>query len=456
MPKEFSNEWYYSKIVEDFKKNPNNRTFTISHVPKEQRHAVEKLLLENYGGNTSDKRLAEIVKVGANTIPLVAGGVAVLPEVLGVAANVVKSPTFWKDVVLPTLGGEVVNKSVRKVSNNKYSGFGDFAYNRSGIRNFVDKTVLEIPSKIILEGLNPGLQTNLLSKIIYRSADAAIPAIKAGIQSQPALRRIKYKIDDYMDGIEDLQNHVTYKQGAGSKYIEDWKKTATKHPSTTGNVYKKDKYTLVETPEKTVFSADDGSLRVGNFTNNSYYVTITPPLGQTKAPISSVKTLYNIVDSATPGTYFVADPTSLPKGLIWKDLYDNNDITGLVKSLLGLDDPFTMGLSGYSADAHKYINQFRKNPNVTTRYNPVPMTQLNSLGQSADGKLLYNRVLVADVAENPGTKKKLLGLINDQLNKMNAEPAYISDGLVQIPQPSLMAKYPVVTTVSPETLLMRP
>ena len=94
MPKEFSNEWYYSKIVEDFKKNPNNRTFTISHVPKEQRRAVEKLLLENYGGNTSDKRLAEIVKVGANTIPLVAGGVAVLPEVLGVAANIVKSPIF--------------------------------------------------------------------------------------------------------------------------------------------------------------------------------------------------------------------------------------------------------------------------------------------------------------------------------------------------------------------------
>ena len=124
-------------------------------------------------------------------------------------------------------------------------------------------------------------------------------------------------------------------------------------------------------------------------------------------------------------------------------MYDNNDIAGLVKSLLGIDDTFTFGLSGYSADAHKYINQFRKNPNVTTRYNPIPMTQMNSLGQSADGKLLYDRVLVADVAENPGTKKKLLGLINDQLDKMNAEPAYIADGIVQIPQPSLMVKYPV-------------
>lgn len=47
MPKQYSNEWYYNEIVKDAKDNPDKRTFTISHVPKEQKAAVIKLLKDN-------------------------------------------------------------------------------------------------------------------------------------------------------------------------------------------------------------------------------------------------------------------------------------------------------------------------------------------------------------------------------------------------------------------------
>lgn len=83
--KEGSDQWYYSKIIEDAQKNPNNRSFTISHVPKanNQRKRVEKLLLENYGGNESDKKLTEVINKFSNAI---IGGVPGLVAVYGTDA----------------------------------------------------------------------------------------------------------------------------------------------------------------------------------------------------------------------------------------------------------------------------------------------------------------------------------------------------------------------------------
>lgn len=207
---------------------------------------------------------------------------------------------------------------------------------------------------------------------------------------------------------------------------------------------------MTETPEKVVFTDKDGTFRIGSFTDNSYYVTVTPTLGQTKAPISTVKTVYSVVDKGKPGTYFVADPTSLPKGLILKDLYDNKDYIGIAKNLIGLDDTFKMALSGYSTDAHKYINLFKSNPSVATRYNPVPMTSFNTAGTNTG---LYSKLAVADIAENPYVKEAMLRRINDELLAMNADPAYLQHGIVQIPQPSYVMKHPVTPSVTPGELL---
>jgi hypothetical protein len=81
------------------------------------------------------------------------------------------------------------------------------------------------------------------------------------------------------------------------------------------------------------------------------------------------------------------------------------------------------------------------------------MKQFNSLGQDEVNKQLLTWMTVADVADNPTTKKVMLDKINAQFSKINAEPAFIDEGLVQIPQPSLMVKYPITTSVTPAELL---
>lgn len=60
---------------------------------------------------------------------------------------------------------------------------------------------------------------------------------------------------------------------------------------------------------------------------------------------------------------------------------------------------------------------------------------------------------VADIAKNKHSKQVMLDKINQQLSTINADPAYLQNGLIQIPQPSLMVKYPVKTTTTPMELL---
>lgn len=94
MPRQFSSDWYYEQIVKDAIENPNNRTFTISHVPKEQKADVIKLLKNNYGGNSSDKKLGEAVQKVAAVIPAAAGAIATLPQTTMLLLSAMKNPKF--------------------------------------------------------------------------------------------------------------------------------------------------------------------------------------------------------------------------------------------------------------------------------------------------------------------------------------------------------------------------
>lgn len=263
--------------------------------------------------------MGEFAQKTAFTIPAAAGTMTILPQTLATLYKFIGNPTLWKGVVLPTLGGEVSNKVVRQASNGKYTGFGDWAYNSSGA-NIVNDTVLEEPIKLLFESANPGLYMSSVGKLVgtgvKKAVNAAEPAVQKVVDSNTELRKIRYKINDYLDGVDDLVNHVKNPQKAGSKYFDEWKKGAEKTVNGNTTTYTKGNYVMTESPGKMVFTDADNTFRIGNFTDNSYYVTVTPAEGAKTAPISTVKTVYNVVDRGNPGTYFVADPTSIPKGLL--------------------------------------------------------------------------------------------------------------------------------------------
>lgn len=364
--------------------------------------------------------------------------------------KLLKNKTFWTKIVLPAIGSKVVDDTVKRVSNGKYSGVSDWAYDTTGLDDATKGTILEGPTRLVLEGLNPGFYVGNFGNIAYKGIQKTYPYMTRIVDSSTGLRKMRYGVNNYMNGLEDLQNHIKFKTQAGSTYFNEWKQGAEKIVKGNNTIYTNGNYILKESPGRILFTDKNGTFKVGNLTNNSYYVTVTPQYGQTKAPLSSVKTVYDIVNKSTPGTYFVADPTSLPKGLVLRDLYDNKNYLGIIKNLLGFDTTPTFGLAGYSTDAHKYISKMSKNPSITTRYNPVPMTSFNTFGNNSK---LYSDVLVADVAENPYVKQTLLSKINKELLAMGSDPAYLQNGIVHIPQPSLMTKYPVEYTIKPQTLL---
>lgn len=68
-------------------------------------------------------------------------------------------PWVMTNMALPVLGGEVVNETTRKVSNNKYNSFGDFVYNGSGLANIANDTFMETPLRFITDMSNPAYWT---------------------------------------------------------------------------------------------------------------------------------------------------------------------------------------------------------------------------------------------------------------------------------------------------------
>jgi hypothetical protein len=61
-----------------------------------------------------------------------------------------------KNIALPSLGGEVVNEATRELSDNKFSSFGDFVYNGSGLANIANDTFMETPLRFVSDITNLG------------------------------------------------------------------------------------------------------------------------------------------------------------------------------------------------------------------------------------------------------------------------------------------------------------
>jgi hypothetical protein len=60
-----------------------------------------------------------------------------------------------KNMALPVLGGEVVNETTRKVSDNKYNSFGDFVYHNTPLSRLKDGTDSNMFVKGFAEMFNP-------------------------------------------------------------------------------------------------------------------------------------------------------------------------------------------------------------------------------------------------------------------------------------------------------------
>lgn len=75
------------------------------------------------------------------------------------ATNPATYPWIAKNVVLPVLGGEVVNEATRKISNNYYKDFGDWLYRSTPLDNWTKGTLAEIPTRFVTDMSNPGYWT---------------------------------------------------------------------------------------------------------------------------------------------------------------------------------------------------------------------------------------------------------------------------------------------------------
>lgn len=64
-------------------------------------------------------------------------------------------PWVMTNMALPVLGGEVVNETTRKISDNKYNSFGDFVYNGSRLANVANGTFMETPLRFVTDMSNP-------------------------------------------------------------------------------------------------------------------------------------------------------------------------------------------------------------------------------------------------------------------------------------------------------------
>ena len=108
--------------------------------------------IEKDGTVTVDNQNDAGVKQLRSSLPVIGSA-----PILSVAAtNPTTYPWIAKNVVLPILGGEVVNEVTRKISNNYYKDFGDWLYRSTPLDNWTKGTLAETPTRFVADMCNPG------------------------------------------------------------------------------------------------------------------------------------------------------------------------------------------------------------------------------------------------------------------------------------------------------------
>lgn len=103
--------------------------------------------LYNEGKSEEAQKMAKdlAIQQGAALVNFIPAGLAVNKGV----------PWVMTNMVLPVLGGEVVNEVTRKVTDNKYNSFGNFVYHNTPLSRLTDGTDSNIFVKGFSEMLNP-------------------------------------------------------------------------------------------------------------------------------------------------------------------------------------------------------------------------------------------------------------------------------------------------------------
>ena len=108
--------------------------------------------IEKDGTVTVDNQNNVGVKQLRSSLPVIGSA-----PILSVAAtNPATYSWIAKNVVLPVLGGEVVNNVTRNVSDGYYNSFGDFIYRSTPLDNWTKDTWAETPVKFLADMTNPG------------------------------------------------------------------------------------------------------------------------------------------------------------------------------------------------------------------------------------------------------------------------------------------------------------
>lgn len=267
---------YAALLIAESKKPKSERTFTIANVPVKMRGEVGYWLRKEYGGNESDKKLGEIVNKVAFAIP----GLAALPATVSTATTLATNPVsqnFIIQSILGYLGGQVMDEATRELSNNRYSTFGDYVYNASGLSNLTKNTIFEEPTRFVSEMTNPGYYVSATAKPIYNIYHTINSSIKPG----PTLIKYRNTRQNIKDGVKDLINYTKTDRATEPKFFKFARSNGNKQLVRNTPAYITENGILIDFPDKPVYKNSHNTAAISKLDDHTYSLRLSPEKGQT-------------------------------------------------------------------------------------------------------------------------------------------------------------------------------
>ena len=397
---------YAKLIIAESKKPESERTFTIAHVPVKMRGEVGHLLRKEYGGNESDKRFGEAMKVVANTIPAASAAVIAAPAVTKFIVNPA-TKKFIVDSIVGWLGGKTADKLVEIDSKGKYAGVGDYVYEVSGLKSATEGSKLENVARFATELTNPGYYVSGLAKPVIKIGT------EIGSRILPGPRTIKHRYtrQNIKQGVKDLLNYLDTDKSAEPNFFKTVRNEGEKYVISTTPIYVTNNGILIDFPSRPVYKNASNTAALTKLDDHTYSLRLSPKHGETLS-LADRKQVLNWVNDLPRHSYVSGDYSTYPQGQVFTNMLKEGNFAAFVKNYIWPSKGVRLSTSGMSPDAYEYVAKLAKRPGYELRYMPEPMTSFNPLGAHGKNAQIYDG-WVSTLSSSVSDKKKY---IDSQLN----------------------------------------
>lgn len=420
---------YAALLIAESKKPKSERTFTIANVPVKMRGEVGYWLRQEYGGNESDKRMGQAINKAAFGIPAIASLNWIVPGITTLLTNPV-SRKYIVEGVLGYLGGQTVDKVTKKVSNNKYQSFGEYAYDASGLKRWTEGTWFEDPARLIAEGTNPGYYVAGLAKPIQNT----VLQVSNKINTSPTVTKIRNTRQNINDGIKDALDMSQNKNAKEPIFFENARVVGDKQMIRNTPSYITSEGVLVDFPDRPVFKNSTNTAAITKLDDHTYSLRLSPEQGQTLS-LADRKQVLNWVNDLPRHSYISGDYSTLPQGQIFTNMLNEGDLGAFVRNYIWPSKGPLMNTSGMSPDAYEYVAKLANRPGYSLRYMPEPMLSFNPLGAHGKNKSIYDGWVSSLTSDIPTKQTYINRDLNPWLRDLGVKQlAYIdSKGNIVIP-----------------------